>query len=49
MDVALKVSCLGLCAALLAALIRKSNPETALCLALAGGAVILYFAFSLVS
>lgn len=40
---------MGLCAALLAALIRKSNPETALCLALAGGAVILYFAFSLVS
>ena len=30
MDVALKVSCLGLCAALLAALIRKSNPETSL-------------------
>lgn len=49
MDVALKVSCLGICAALLTALIRKSNPETALCLALAGGAVVLYFALSLVN
>lgn len=49
MDIALKISCVGLCAALLAALIRKSNPELALCLVLAGCAAILFFALELIS
>ena len=48
MDIALKVSCIGICAALLALLLKRSNAELALCLGLTGAAVILYLAFGLV-
>lgn len=47
MDTAVKISALGLCAAMLAVLLRKSNPELALCLGLAGGGVVLLCAFEL--
>lgn len=49
MDVAVKVAAMGLCSALMALLLRKSNPELALCLGLAGGAVVLLCAFELMS
>ena len=49
MDTAVKISALGLVAALLALLLRKSNPELALCLALAGGAAVLAPALELLS
>lgn len=47
MDAAVKISALAVTAALLAALIRKSNAELALCLALAGGAAALIAALGL--
>ena len=49
MDAAVKISALGLVAALLALFLRKSNPELALCLALAGGAAVLAPALELLS
>ena len=48
MDVAVKISALAVCAALCALLLKKSNAELALCLALAAGAVLLIFALELV-
>ena len=41
MDVAIKVSCMGVCAALLALLLKKTNAELALCLGIVGGAAVL--------
>lgn len=48
MEIAIKVSCAGICAALLALLLKKSNAELSVCLGLAGAAVILALAFGLV-
>lgn len=47
MDTAIRISALCITAALLAALLRRSNSELALCLALVGGAVALYLAFDI--
>ena len=49
MDAAVRIAAAGLCAALLYALLKKSNGELALVLALAGAAVVLYMAAGLLS
>lgn len=47
MDAAIRVSAAAVCAALASLLLRKSNAELALCLALAAGSVLLLFVFEL--
>ena len=49
MDVAAKAAALGAAAALMALLIKKSNAEIALCLALAGGAAVIGLTLGMLS
>ena len=47
MELAAKAAAVGVCAALMALLLKKSNAELALCLGLAAGAAILAATLSL--
>lgn len=49
MDIFIKAAAISAVGAILALLIKKENPETALLLTIAAGCIILYFAFDIIT